>query len=189
MDCYWSITKLELASGIHRDLEAIWTVNIFSTYSAKQSHKSFLLQIWPLLLFLDTLSPLWSLHLIILTNWQIIYSFSNSLTISESSALTDDEIRQEISRFTLFRAKRKRYALFLFLLASMLFLRLAQIGALLFIAILFTEHINTQRQKNKFSSSTGFCTMVPWHHKQMTYPLCYDAPHCKSLFVLMVPSN
>ena len=122
---------------------------IFSTYSAKQSHKSFLLQIWPLLLFLDTLSPLWSLHLIILTNWQIIYSFSNSLTISESSALTDDEIRQEISRFTLFRAKRRRYALFLFLLASMLFLRLAQIGALLFIAILFTEHINTQRQKNK----------------------------------------
>ena len=27
-----------------------------------------------------------------------------------------------------------------------------------------------------FSSSTGFWTWVPWHSKQMTYPLCYNDP-------------
>ena len=53
-------------------------------FSAKWSPFILLLQIWHLFWFLDILSPLCPQHLIILTNWLIIFSFSNSLAINKS---------------------------------------------------------------------------------------------------------
>ena len=51
----------------------------------------------------------------------------------------------------------------------MCFLRLAPIGALLFIMILFAEHINTQRHKIHLATyqAAGNCPKITWNVPSM----------------------